>query len=184
MLIKLANAGIRRPRRSGLLALLLLIVAAGVGGLAPQVLKARNDFENRSSESAGARTQLERATHQQPTPGVLALVNGPPRGAAAIAAARTLERDPAVAHVITPASARDRRLVSRDGRSTLIAAVLRADAQPQDSVDRIANAFKGNHKVLLGGSAVAQRQVDKQASEDLGVAEILVFPLLTLLAFL
>src|SRR5438270_2139095 len=150
MLIKLTEAGIRRPRRSGLLALVLLIVVAAVGGMAPQVLKARNDFENRASQSASARKQLEQAAHLQPAPGVLALVDAPPRSGAALDAARTLRRDPGVARVMAPANIHDRRLVSRDGRSTLIAASLRAEAQPQDAVDRLTKAFKGsNDKVLL-----------------------------------
>lgn len=184
MLNKLAEGGIRRPRRMGLLALLLVIVTGAVGGLAPEVLKARNDFEDPGSQSANAREQLEQATGVQPTPGVLALVKAPPRSAVAADAARTLERDPAVARVTAYANTRDPRLVSGDGRSTLIAASLHANAPPNDAIDRIQDAFTGNDKVLLGGSDVARRQVDDQASADLGVAETLVLPLLALLAFL
>src|SRR5207244_4513481 len=99
------------------------VVTAAVGG-SPQVLKARNDFENMGSESASARKQLERATHIQPAPGVLALVKAGPRSAAAASAARRLARDRGVARVITYANTHDSRLVSRDRKSTLIAASL------------------------------------------------------------
>jgi len=184
MLSKLTDWGVRRPRRIGLLALLLVAVTGGIGGLAPEVLEARNDFEDPGSESAAARQQLERATEVQPAPGVLALVDAPPRSGAVADAARKLRRDPAVAQVTTPAGTRDRSLVSRDGESTLLAASLRADAQPQEAVDRIEAAFADDKDVLLGGSDVALRQVDQQAAEDLGRAEAFVFPLVALLAFL
>jgi trehalose monomycolate/heme transporter len=184
MLNKFAEAGIRRPRRICLIALLLLIVTGGIGAAAPGVLKARNDFADPRSEAATARTQLEHAANVEPVPGVLALVEAPPVSAAAGDVARTLERERAVARVVTYAKIRDRRLVSRDGNSTLIAASLRADAQPQEAVDHIERAFKGNDRVLLGGSDVALQQVNKQSSEDLGFAEVLVFPLVALLAFL
>ncbi|MFI4977931.1 MAG: MMPL family transporter [Solirubrobacterales bacterium] len=184
MLKRLADTGVRRPRRICLIALLMLIVTGAIGGAAPGALKARNDFEDPGSEAAAARTQLERATGVEPNPGVLALVEAPPGDGVAGQVARTLERDPAVARVATYANTGDPRLLSRNGGSTLIAASLRADAQPQDAVDRIERAFKGNDHVLLGGSDVALRQVDKQSSEDLGFAEVLVFPLVALLAFL
>jgi len=184
MLSKLTDWGVRRPRRTGLLALLLVVVTGGIGGLAPEVLQARNDFEDPGSESATARKQLERATEVQPAPGVLALVEAPPRSDAVADAARKLRRDPAVAQLTAPAGTRDRSLVSRDGQSTLLAASLRADAQPQEAVDRLVAAFADDEQVLLGGSDVALRQVDEQASEDLGKAEAFVFPLVALLAFL
>jgi uncharacterized membrane protein YdfJ with MMPL/SSD domain len=65
----------------------------------------------------------------------------------------------------------------------VIAASLRAGAEPTDAVERIERAFADSHTVLLGGSDVAQQQVDEQASQDLGFAEVLIFPLLALLAF-
>lgn len=182
MLSKLTDWGIRRPRRIGLLALLLLVVTGAAGGLAPEVLQARNDFEDPGSQSADARKQLERATDVQPAPGVIALVEARPRSGAVDNVARRLREDPAVARVTTAAD--DPRLVAEDRKSTLVAASLRADARPQEAVDRIQEAFADDERVLLGGSDVALRQVDEQASEDLGRAEALVFPLLALLAFL
>jgi uncharacterized membrane protein YdfJ with MMPL/SSD domain len=184
MLKKLADAGVRRPRRTGLIALLLLLVTGAIGGLAPEVLKARNDFEDPGSESASARKQIERASEVQPSPGVIALVKAPPRSRAVADAARTLERDEDIAGVITYAESRDPRLVARDGRSTLVLASLRADAQPHDAIKRIEDRFDGNDQVLLGGSDVAVEQVNQQASEDLAFAETVVFPLIALLAFL
>jgi uncharacterized membrane protein YdfJ with MMPL/SSD domain len=182
--LKLADMGIRFPRRIGVLMLVLLVVTGAIGGQATGALKARNDFEDPGSESASARKQLARATQVEPAPGVLAIVKAPPRSVAATDAAHELERDPAVGRVVSYAETRDPRLVSRDGRSTLIAASLRANVQPQDAIDRIEASLRDNDKVLLGGSAVALRQVDKQASEDLGLAETLVFPLVAVLAFL
>ena len=184
MLKKLADASMRRPRRTGLIALLLLLVTGAVGGLAPEVLKARNDFEDPGSESAAARKQIERASDVQPAPGVLALVEAPPRSRTVAEVARTLDADEDVARVLTYADTKDPRLLSKDGKSTIVAASLGAGAQPTDAAERIEKKFEDNDRVLLGGSDMAVYQINEQASEDLGKAETLVFPLIALLAFL
>ena len=183
MLKKLANSGIHRPRLIGLLALMVLLVTGVIGSQASGVLKAPNAFEDPGSQAAAARRQIERATGAQPAAGILALVEAAPRSAPAAAAAHTLASDPGIARVVTYTQTHDPRLISRDGRSTVIAASLRAGTEPTNAVERIKHAFAGSHTVLLGGSDVAQQQVDEQASQDLGFAEVLIFPLLALLAF-
>ncbi len=184
MLAKLADAGVRRPRRIAVIAVLAVIVAGVVGGPAPGVLKARNDFEDPGSQAASARQQLERATRAEPEAGVLALVEAPPASAAAAAAARTLRADRDVAGVVTYAQTHDPALASRDGRSTIIAASLRSGVDSDSAVTRISDSLAGQGHVLLGGADVAQQQVSQQASADLGFAELLVFPLLALLALI
>jgi uncharacterized membrane protein YdfJ with MMPL/SSD domain len=182
MLRKLAGVGVRRPRRVALLALLALVVTGTVGGSASRTLRAPNDFEDPGSQAAMARRQLERATGEEPTPGVLALVDAAPGSTAAAAAAHTLRGDADVARVVDYAQTHDPRLVSRDGRGTLVLASLRAGVESTGAVERIERAFSGDRAVVLGGADVAERQVDEQASQDLGLAEVLVFPLLALLA--
>jgi len=184
MLVRVTHLGIRHPRRTVLLALLFALLAAAVGAPAMSKLNAPNAFENPSSQAAYARTQIERATGAEPTAGVIALVHGAPLGAGASSAARTLSRDPGVAYVATYANTHDRALVSRDGRSTLLAASLRSSAEPNAVVDRLSKDFAARHDLQLGGSDVAQRQTNLQARKDLSFAELLAFPLLALLALL
>jgi len=74
MLSRLAIAGIRFPRRVALLAALFFVVAGVLGGPAPGLLSAQNNFEDPGSQSAHARKQVERATGAEPSAGVLALV--------------------------------------------------------------------------------------------------------------
>jgi uncharacterized membrane protein YdfJ with MMPL/SSD domain len=186
MLEQLADAGVNRPRQICLVALALLLVAGAVGNMAPVALKARNDFQDPRSATAITRVQVERATGAEPVPGVLALVEAPPGSVTTAQAARTLRRDPAVARVaIYPnPTMLNPILLALDSGPTLVAASLRAQVQPQDAVLGIERAFRGNHKVLLGGSDVTLQQINQQSSEDLGFAELLVFPLVALLAFL
>jgi uncharacterized membrane protein YdfJ with MMPL/SSD domain len=184
MLSRLTHHGISHPRRTVLLALLFVLVAAVVGGPAASKLNAPNAFENPSSQAAHARTQIERATGAEPTAGVIALVHGAPLGARAESAAQTLRHDPGVAHVASYANTHDPALISRDGHFTLLAASLRSSADPNAVVDRLTKDLGTRHDVQLGGPDVSLRQTNLQATKDLGFAELLAFPLLALLAFL
>jgi RND superfamily putative drug exporter len=74
--------------------------------------------------------------------------------------------------------------VSRDGRASIVAATLRAAPNPHDVVKRITAALRGRHDVRLGGTDVAGEQVNVQANHDLGLAELLAFPLLAILALI
>jgi RND superfamily putative drug exporter len=184
MLARATSHGVRHPRRTAVLALLFVLFAAVVGGPVASRLDARNAFEDPSSQSAAARTQIERATGVESSAGVIALVHAAPLSAAASAAARTLGRDPAVAHVTSYASTHDPALVSNDGHSTLLAASLYAGAEPDAAVDRLTRDFAASRDVRLGGPDVSERQTNLQATRDLSFAELLAFPLLALLALL
>lgn len=184
MLARITRPGLHHPRRTALLALLFVLVAAVLGGSAANKLNAPNAFENPASQAAHARAQIERATGAEPTAGVIALVRGRPTSAGAASAARTLRRDPGIAHVTSYANTHDPALVSRDGRFTLLAASLRSSADPNAVVARLTTDFAARHDVQLGGADVSLRQTNQQAASDLGFAELLAFPLLALLAFL
>jgi uncharacterized membrane protein YdfJ with MMPL/SSD domain len=184
MLARITNHGVRHPRRTALLALLFVLVAAVVAGPVASKLNARNAFEDPSSQAARASTQLEHAAGAEASAGVIALVHGPPLGAAAASAARTLSSDPGVAHVASYASTRNLAFVSHDGHSTLITASLYASAEPNAVVDRLTKDFAGHPDVKLGGADVTLRQTNLQATKDLAFAEMLALPLLALLAVL
>jgi len=184
MFARITHHGVLHPRRTALLAVLFVLLAGVIGGPVASKLNAPNAFENPSSQVAHARTQIEAATRAEPTAGVIALVHGSPLGAGAASVARTLSRDPGVAHVASYANTHDPTLVSKDGRFTLVAASLYSRAQPNAVVDRLTKDFAGRSDVQLGGADVSLRQTNLQATKDLGFAELLALPLLALLAFL
>jgi uncharacterized membrane protein YdfJ with MMPL/SSD domain len=79
-----------------------------------------------------------------------------------------------------------RAFVSRDGNSTYIAVALKPteDKAWQDSAKAIDEEFSGRPGVIVGGPALAQKQVNEQVEKDLQMAEMLAFPLLFLLSLL
>jgi RND superfamily putative drug exporter len=93
-----------------------------------------------------------------------------------------LARTPGVASVASAASSRDPRFVSRDGKSTYLAATLRASASDDDVIAALEHRFDHRPGITLGGGLFAGDQLGDQISTDLGHAETLAFPLLILLS--
>jgi uncharacterized membrane protein YdfJ with MMPL/SSD domain len=175
-MITVAKLAITRPRRMLAAISVLLLIAIVLGSQATSALNAVHGFEDPGSQSAHARKQIESATGAEPAPGVIALVRAAPGAAEVGSVERVLRRDPSVARVAPPVSA-------SDGSSELVAATLRTSAEPNKAVAGIQRSFANDDKVTLGGSDVAGRQVSQQAARDLGFAELLVFPILAVLAF-
>ncbi len=185
MLSRLADLAVNHPRRMALLALLAVIIAGVLGGPAAGMLKAKNPFSDPKSGSARAQIAVERATGAETSPGVIAVVAAPPASPATASAARAIAAVAGVASVAAPQPGHSAGLVSRDGRSSLVTATLRIGAghDSDATVARIQTALRGRTDVTLGGGDVAGVQTGKQATSDLGFAELLAFPLLALLAF-
>jgi len=158
---------------------LAAVLVAGIvfGASATNSLNAKNDFSDPSSASTHAREAIQRATGADPTAGVLVLVHGRSSGAGVARAEGLLRGDPDVASVAPP-------VPSRTGASVLIAATLRAGADEHAAAEHVKSRFAGDAGVLLGGNAIAMREVGAQASKDLGLAELIAFPLIAVLAFL
>src|SRR5262249_47771086 len=76
--------------------------------------------------------------------------------------------------------------ISKDGNSTYLAVSLKPtdDKAMQDASQRIADKLEPDHNVLVGGYALANRQVNKQVEKDLRMGELLAFPLLIILSLL
>jgi RND superfamily putative drug exporter len=184
MLGALASLAFRHPRRLALLALAAFAIAGLFGATAIGLLNARNPFTDPGSASARAEQLVQRATGQEVSPGVLALVPAPPGSPAVTAVERAIARVPGVAAVTAPAAGHQAGLVSAGGRSSLVVATLRAAPDPGTVVSGVEAALHGRPGVLLGGGDVAGEQTGKQAQSDLGFAEALAFPLLAILAFL
>lgn len=187
MFTPLTNLALRHPRRVAVVTLVFFIAAGVYGGPAAGLLNARNSFVAPSSPSAREQQMIERATGAEDGAGVLALVSAPPSSPAVDAVARTIEAVPGVAAATPPpagATSQNSSLVSRDGRSSLIAVTLRSAPDPNAVVSAITSALHGRRGVVLGGSDVAGKEVSAQAAKDLGFAELLAFPLLAIIAWL
>jgi uncharacterized membrane protein YdfJ with MMPL/SSD domain len=93
--------------------------------------------------------------------------------------------DPEVASVTGFLSTRSADFVSGDGDATYLAVALNTsdDKQEQDAAEGVRELLADEPGVSVGGSAVAQKQVNEQVEEDLRKAEMLAFPLLFLLSF-
>lgn len=167
-----------------MLGAVLFTVVGVVGGPAPGSFNATNAFNDPGSQSTRAETQIKRATRAQPSADVIALVRASPTSSEVALVARTLSADPGVVSVAVPPPSGPSGLVSRDRRQVLVAATLRAAASETDVAKRLQSAFAGDHDVTLGGNAVANVQINDQATSDLAIAELFAFPLLALLCLL
>lgn len=183
----LSDLALSHPRRMAVVTLVFFIAAGVYGGPAAGLLNARNSFVAPSSPSAREQQVIERATGAEDSPGVLALVGARPSSPAVAGDARTIAAVPGVASVTAPpvgARIAHSPLVSRDGRSSLIAVRLRSAPDPNKVVSAITAALHGRRGVALGGSDVAGEEVSSLATKDLGFAELLAFPLLAIIAWL
>jgi uncharacterized membrane protein YdfJ with MMPL/SSD domain len=150
-------------------------------------LSSGNDFDDPSAESVRASHAIEAATGADAAPSVIALVRlGAPadsgKARARIAQTARLLNGPGVASVAAYRPGGDRRLLSRDGRSTYLVATFRTD--DAGAKDRIVAAAKGIPYITLGGGAIAQPQVGTQVSQDIARAELFAIPILFALSLL
>ena len=144
------------------------IVALAVGADRDRAMQGgSNQFEDPSSESARAWDRLAEATGELPDPGVVAVVD---RGIARPPCARRIAADPSVSR--------------GGGRAvTSCSSGSRADEERSEGATRrLLEAFGDEPGVILGGPAVAGRQVAKTVESDLKRAELIAFPLVFLLS--
>jgi uncharacterized membrane protein YdfJ with MMPL/SSD domain len=182
MLGRLANLSCSRPRQVAVLGALLFAVVGVIGGPAPGSFSASNAFDDPGSQATRAREQIERATGEAASAGVIVLVRAPSSSAEVARVARVLGADPGIARVSLPPPSGQSAAVSRDGRQVLVAATLQAGAGDGDVVKRLQKAFARDHGAVLGGSAVAGQQTGALATSSLAIAELIAFPLLVLLS--
>jgi uncharacterized membrane protein YdfJ with MMPL/SSD domain len=179
MLERLGQLSAARPRRTLVILLTFVVLAAVVGGPIAGQLESGDGFTTPSSESSRADEQFERATGEDTAPGVVLLIDGSPAGLEqrAQAAADELAGLPGV-------SGADLAGLSEDGRSAVVTGSTRAGADEEDVADAALTAFEDSPDVAVGGSAVADLQLSETISEDLGRAELFAFPLLLILSLL
>jgi uncharacterized membrane protein YdfJ with MMPL/SSD domain len=142
-----------------------------------------------ATESVIADERLEDAGFRETS--LVVLVEGvDPRaadGRARITAiSRKLERDRDVASISSFITTGSADFISHDGDATYLAVGLEPteDRARQDAAERIADSLADEPGVTVGGSALAERQVNTQVESDLRTAELYAFPLLFLLSLL
>ena len=160
-----------RARAVTLVSAAVVIVAFAIGStVIPRMEAGSAQFADLSSQSRVAGLEVERRTGVEADPGIIALVSGGPE---AIAKARArIDRDPAVA-----------RNTVDDNGVVLVFLRARGGDSSKDAADRLLGAFAGDRHVLLGGGAIASRQVTEAIQADLRRAELIAFPLVFLLSF-
>lgn len=177
-----------RRRRPILLGSLLMVLVSAVFALPVfGELGNENDFDDPSAEAVAARNAVVAATGTYAAPQLVALVRlGAPADSAAgqerVRAVAAAMRHPGVASVVAYEPGGDRRLVSRDGRSTYLLATYREDER--GATDAIEARLRAYPWVTLGGGAIAAPQVGDQVSADIARAELIAFPILFVLSLL
>ena len=144
-----------------------------------------------ATQSVQATNRFEAATGRQIDPGVIALVSsGDVRSPGARqrveSVAAELRGQPDVASVQSFYTTHDPAMVARDGRSTYLVAYFKAlsDKRVSDDAKLIEARFASQRDVKLGGSAIANAQVNTQVSNDLAHGELLAFPFIFLLSLI
>ncbi len=162
---------VTRARPLTLASAVLVAAAFAVGStVIPRMDAGSEQFADLSSESVVANREVERRTGVEADPGVLALVRGGPAAEAAVRA--RLEDDPAVA----------RTVVDDQGLVLVFLRTEDGDAG-RDAAARLTAVFADDRRVVLGGGAIASRQVTEAIQDDLRRAELIAFPLVFLLSF-
>ena len=185
---RLARLAERRARLV-VLAAVLVFVAAGAFGAGVADRLDPFGADDPGTESVIADERLQQAGFRET--GVVVLVSGvdvrSPAGRERVAGvSRTLEADSDVASVSSFLTTGSPDFVARDGRSTYLAVALEptGDDERQDAAERIADSLSGEDGVIVGGPALAERQINSQVEKDLRTAELYAFPLLFLLSLL
>jgi uncharacterized membrane protein YdfJ with MMPL/SSD domain len=186
MLDRLAVLIYRRRRRFLWGSLAVVLAAGALGGPVFGLLDSDGDFDDPQAEAVLAASDVERATGANASPDMVALVRlGAPADSAQaqqrLARVASAFKDRGVASATRYTRGGNRALVSKDGRSSYVAAIFRSDSQ--GALDRVSARLERVPGVTIGGRALAQEQIGEQVSEDIARAELLAFPILLLLSF-
>ena len=187
----LANIVVRHPWRVVAGGVLFLAIAGILGGPVAGLLQG-GGFQDPKSESVIAATRLRDATGINADYGVVALVRLTDDAASSASVAEvnrvsdSLARDPAVIRVDGFASTHNPAFLANDRRSTYLVASIHADtlADAEKTAERINTSLAGDQQVNIGGAGLANIEVEKQVTTDLGHAEALAFPILFILLLL
>ena len=199
MLDRIARLTWQRPKLVLALVGVFVLLAGGLGYDVERHLKAAG-FTDAASQSERATALLHRELGYDPTPAIVVLVRDRDGGRLAMTTpavrrevdrvAGALERTRHVGNVINPL--RDRRagaaLNAGDGRSLILAAGLSSRDVESDGGEAAEEAQRrigtSPLDVSMGGFAVSFNEVNDETREDLTRAELIAFPILTVLLLL
>jgi uncharacterized membrane protein YdfJ with MMPL/SSD domain len=178
-------------RRRVLFVAVIGVAIAGVFGAGVSSHLSPYGTDDPATQSVQAKNRFQAATGRQIDPSVIALVAiGGVRSPAARqrveSVAAELRAQPDVASVESFYTTHDTAMVARNGRSTYVTAYFKAlsDKRMSDDAKLIDSRFSSQHDVELGGSAIADAQVNTQVGNDLAHAELLAFPFIFLLSLI
>jgi len=180
---------VHERRRLVVLAAAVFFAAAGTIGASVADRLDPYGAEDPDTEAVIADERLQAAGYRET--GVVVLVEGVDvRSAAGRERVQGLRAqvvaDPDVAGVASFPSTGSEAFVSADGDATYLAVALAPtdDDAAQEAGERIAESLAGEEDVTVGGSALAEAQVNERVESDLRRAELYAFPLLFLLSLL
>jgi uncharacterized membrane protein YdfJ with MMPL/SSD domain len=194
VIARLTDLAVGHSRRTLLISGAVFLLAAALGGPVASILKSQNsDFQDPKAQNQQVLREIERATGQTATYGLVALV--PSRGDARTDAVAQHES----ARIVAMLSAQHGfqraidyggagpghhlpLLISRDGRQTLVLAAFANREDSTHAVEHVRARVAGSG-VRFGGNDVAFDEINKTTSSDLERAEMFAFPILLLLSF-
>ncbi len=197
MIDRLARLATERTRRVLILAGVVFLVAAAVGGPVVSILKSDNsEFQAHNAQNQQVLRAIKQATGQSAEYGVVALVPASAdvrthpaaaaeaqRVAGLLAAQRGFQR---ALYYGPPgragASSHLPALVSRDGRATLVLAAFSSQDSSAAAVAHVTPSLAGAG-VRFGGNDVTYHEINERTAADLKRAETLALPILLLLSF-
>jgi uncharacterized membrane protein YdfJ with MMPL/SSD domain len=188
VLDRLARLADRRGRR---VVVLCVVFFAAAGALGAGVADRLDPYgaDDPDTESVQAQNRLEAAGYRDT--GVVVLIEDVDVKSAAgqervEGIADRVAKDPAVQKVSGYLDTGSRDFISEDGNATYLGVRLipTEDRDIQDAGERISEELAGEPGVKVGGTALANQQVNEQVENDLRRAELLAFPLLFLLSLL
>jgi len=188
VLTRLADLGIRAPRRVLAVAVLLLVLGAAYGISAASHLGS-GGFSDPHSDSSQAADFLQSEFHTGPANLLLEVTD--PDGARSAAARRegehlvaAVRRSPYADQVTSYWTADANTaagLISKDGRSALVVATIAGnDSTAPDRIADLTTGLTGTHDgvtVLAGGLGTAYHEVNEQTRSDLAKAEAIAIPI-------
>jgi RND superfamily putative drug exporter len=189
----LARLGTFLHARGRLVLAIAIVCAAIAGAFGISVSKSLWPYDARdpATQSVQAAHRFETAAGRQIDPGVVALIRSgnvrtPSARQRVQQVAAQLKRQPHVASVVSYYSSHNRAMVSRDGNETYVVAYFKplSNRALKDVAQQIESRFAAQRDVTLGGSAVANAQVNNKVSKDLARAELFAFPFIFLLSLL
>src|SRR5437588_2324192 len=190
MLVRLATFLHAHGRRVLMVAVVLAAIAGAFGAGVSNHLSPYG-ADDPATQSVQATNRFQAAAGRQIDAGIVALVSsGDVRSAAARQRVTRVEAQlrvqPDVASVASFYDTHNPAMVSRDGRSTYVLAYFKplSDKHLSDDAKVIERHFAGQSYVKLGGTSIANAQVNAQVSHDLAHGELLAFPLIFLLSLL